>query len=90
MNIEVRVITNAKKRDIKLEGTILKVKLTSIPVDGKANDELVEYLARMFGVGKSKVRILRGERDKKKIVSIPVSMTTLRAILEEKARVTTG
>ena len=73
MNIEIRAVTRAKKREITREGTSLKVKLISQPRDGKANEELIESLATFFGVRKSDVVILRGEKDKHKVVSIPVT-----------------
>jgi uncharacterized protein len=73
MNIEIRVVTRAKKREITCEGTALKVKLISLPRDGKANEELIGRLAAFFGVRKSDVVILRGEKDKHKVVSVPVT-----------------
>ena len=73
MNIEVRVVTRAKKREITPEGAALKVRLISLPRDGKANEELVASLAAFFGVRKSDVVILRGEKDKHKVVSVPVT-----------------
>jgi uncharacterized protein (TIGR00251 family) len=88
MNVEVHVITRAKKREIRAEGTGLKVKLTSLPVEGKANEELVEYLAKVLSVKRSDVRIVRGEKQKKKLVSIPIDGETLALLLKEKARVT--
>lgn len=71
MNIEVRVITNARQREIKKEEGYFRVKLTSLPVEGKANKELIEYLSEVFGVKRSEIKIIKGERDKKKIISIP-------------------
>lgn len=77
MNIEVRVIPNAKKRAITRVGSQLKVKLVSLPRDGKANEELIEYLAGVFGVKKSSVRILRGEKERNKVVSIDIDGAAL-------------
>ncbi len=73
MNVEIKVVTRAKKKEIKKEGAGLKVKLISLPRDGKANEELAGFLAEVFGVRKSDVKILKGEKDKRKVVSIPVS-----------------
>jgi uncharacterized protein len=72
MNIEVRVIPGAKRREIKRDGGGLKVKLLARPLEGKANRELVQYLADTFSVRKSDVRILSGEKERRKLVSIPV------------------
>jgi len=72
MNVEVKVITRAKRKEIRPEGDGLRVKLISLPRDGKANEELTLYLAEFFGVKRSEITILKGEKDKRKIVSIPV------------------
>ena len=51
-------------------GDSLKVKLTSSPVEGKANKELVEILAKEFGIPKRDVEILSGQSSKNKIVKL--------------------
>lgn len=50
----------------------LKVKLLAPPVDGKANEALIEVLSKHFGVKKSLIRILRGETSQNKMVEIDV------------------
>ena len=82
MNIEVKVIAGARKRGISLEGSLLKVKLLSKPLKGKANEELVEYLADTFRLKRRDVAIVAGERDTRKLVSIPLDVDGVRLILE--------
>ena len=82
MNLEVKVIPGAHKRAISLEGSLLKVKLLSKPMKGKANEELIEYLADTFRLKRREVVIVAGERDTRKIVSIPLDVDSLRPILE--------
>ena len=48
------------------DGSALKVRLRSAPVDGKANKELIEVLADHFGVAKSQVVFKSGETAKTK------------------------
>jgi len=48
----------------------LKLKLTSPPVDGKANDSLTRLLAKLFGVPRAQVSITHGERGRDKTVCI--------------------
>ena len=48
----------------------IKVYLTAAPVKGKANKELIKLLAEELGVGKSGIRILKGERNKEKVLEI--------------------
>jgi len=51
-------------------GDALKVKLTSPPVEGKANMELIEVLAREFGIKKKDVQIVSGHNSKNKVVKL--------------------
>lgn len=51
-------------------GDALKIRVTAPPVDGAANDALVEFLAKTFAVGRHAVRILAGESSRSKIVEI--------------------
>ncbi len=81
MNLDVKVIAGARKRAIALEGTLLKVKLLSKPLKGKANEELVEYVAESLGLKRRDVVIVAGERDTRKVVSIPMDIEKVRKAL---------
>jgi len=48
----------------------LKIRLAAPPVDGKANAELLRYLAAAFGVPSRAVTLLRGETSRQKTVQI--------------------
>ena len=48
----------------------LKIRITAAPVDGKANSHLVKYLARTFGVAKSRVELISGDNSRNKRVRI--------------------
>lgn len=86
MIIEVHVITNARKRELKAESSFLKVKLTSVPREGKANEELVEFLAQSFGVRKADIAIIKGLKEKKKLISVPLSPEEVMAALGSDRR----
>ena len=51
-------------------GDALKVKLTSPPVEGKANNELIEVLAKWFKIAKKDVEIISGQSSKNKVVRL--------------------
>jgi len=51
-------------------GDALKVKLTSPPVEGRANKELIEILAKLFGVHKRNIEIISGHSSKNKLVKL--------------------
>lgn len=46
----------------------LKLRLTAAPVDGKANQRLLAFLARQFGIPKTAVSITAGETSRLKTV----------------------
>lgn len=51
-------------------GDHLKIRLTAPPVEGKANECLVAYLARLFGVPQSRVILERGDTSRRKVLRI--------------------
>ena len=69
--LSVRVIPRAKKTEIGgVRGDALLVRLAAPPVDGAANDALIELLAERLGVARRDVRIVSGDRGRQKRVSI--------------------
>lgn len=48
----------------------LKIRLASPPVDGKANKELVGYVATLCNVAKSRATVSHGEKSRSKVVYI--------------------
>ena len=70
MFINVRVVAGAKREAIVKEADGLKVYLRAPAVEGKANASLVEVLAEHFGVPRSRVRMIRGERSRQKRVEL--------------------
>lgn len=51
-------------------GGALKIRIAAPPVDGAANDALVEFLADALGVAKSAISIRSGETGRRKIVRV--------------------
>jgi len=68
--INIRVITNARKNEVIPEGDGFKVRVTAPPIEGRANQAVIELLAEYFKVRKSAIKIIRGEKSKNKIVEI--------------------
>lgn len=71
MQKQVKVKPNSKKQSIQesADGS-LTVHLKSPPVDGKANKELIELLAKKFDVPKSNIRIKLGLSSRTKLIEI--------------------
>jgi len=69
MMIEVTVRTRSKRRSLEKIGEgRYKAYLTEAPVDGKANNSLIELLSDTLGLPKSRLKIIRGIRSKQKII----------------------
>ena len=69
--LNVKVITNAKQNSIEfLEDGSVKLRISKIPVDGKANKEIVEYLCKVFEKKKSDIIIKKGEKSSYKVILI--------------------
>lgn len=51
-------------------GDCLKVRLTAPPVEGQANEHLIAYLAKLFGVPKNSVILERGDTSRQKQLRI--------------------
>lgn len=51
-------------------GDRLKIRITASPVDGRANAQLISFLAKQFGVTKSAVTLLQGEKGKTKVIRV--------------------
>lgn len=73
MQKKVKVKPNAKQQKIaeQSDGS-LTIHLKSPPVDGKANEELIELLAEKFNVPKSAIRIKSGISYRQKLVEIDI------------------
>ena len=79
MKISVRVTPNAKSSAKvvgknspieELEDGTFKVWLSSVPENGKANEELIALLSKHFGCKKNQVRIVLGETTRNKVIEI--------------------
>lgn len=60
----------ASRDSVSLAGGVVKVKVAAPPVEGKANNRLVEVLSAALGVRKSQVEIMRGAASRVKTIRI--------------------
>lgn len=69
--IEVKVEPRSSQKKIAgVSEGVLKVKLTAPPVEGAANEQLIELIAEATGMRKSLIKIVRGGSSKRKTVEI--------------------
>jgi hypothetical protein len=73
VRIAVQVQPGAKKTEaVGLHGDALKLKLQAPPIEGRANEALVRYLADTLGVPRSAVEITHGHTNRRKVVEVKV------------------
>jgi len=71
LQLSLYVQPNAKKDEIIGEyGDNLKVRVTALPIENKANKHLLKFLAKTFGVPNSHVKLIKGENQRTKRISI--------------------
>ncbi len=69
--LRLHIQPRARRNEILgLHGDCVKIRINAPPVDGLANARLVAYLAECFGVGKSRVTLLRGHGTRVKMARI--------------------
>ena len=74
--IDVHVVPNSKTTAIDgLHDGALRVRLHAPPVDGKANQALVTWLADALGLARADVEIARGESSRRKQLRVRAGVT---------------
>jgi uncharacterized protein (TIGR00251 family) len=69
--ITVKVHPRAKRTAITGRlGEAYKLDLAAPPVDGKANEECIEFFAKLAGVPRGQVRIVTGQTGRMKVVEV--------------------
>jgi uncharacterized protein (TIGR00251 family) len=72
--LQLSVVPNARRTEVDgLHDGALRVRLAAPPIDGRANEALVAWLAKSLGVAKRDVELLRGDSSRRKQVAIAVS-----------------
>ena len=82
VRFKVHVQPRASKTGIAgIHGTALKVRLHAPPVDGAANEALIEFLAKRLRISKRSVRIVAGQTSREKLLEIDgVSPASVQAL----------
>ncbi len=70
--VKLRVSPGAKSTAVKGlygEGAV-RLSVAALPVEGKANAEVERYLARLFGLSRSEVTVVKGASSRDKLVFV--------------------
>ena len=69
--LNLHVQPGAKHNEIAgLHGDALKIKLASPPIDGRANEALLKYMAMLFDVPLRQVVLKQGKKSQRKVIVI--------------------
>jgi uncharacterized protein (TIGR00251 family) len=80
--LRLAVVPNAKRTEVDgLHDGALRVRLAAPPIEGRANDELVAWLAKSVGVPRRAVALAQGASGRRKRVLIDVPIATAEAWL---------
>lgn len=84
ITFNVKVIPRAKRNEIAgAQGDAVKIRLNAPPVQGRANEALLKYLAGVLKVPRAQIEIVRGETSQHKVVRVRgVPLDKLKGLFE--------
>jgi uncharacterized protein len=86
VTINVYVQPGAKRTEIVgFYGEALKIRLASPPVEGRANEALLKYIAQLFDVPSRQVELKRGDKSRNKKIVITDSKIEPLSIVKNDA-----
>ena len=79
ITLTLHIQPGAKKTQFAgLHGDALKIRLAAPPVDGKANEALIKFIADTLGLAKSAVHLKSGQTSRRKVLEVlGASATTI-------------
>nr|Q478W6.1 RecName: Full=UPF0235 protein Daro_3887 [Dechloromonas aromatica RCB] len=85
ITLTLHIQPGAKKSEFAgLHGDALKIRLAAPPVDGKANEALIRFIADALGLAKSAVHLKSGQTSRRKVLEILGTSTTTIAGLADR------
>lgn len=71
IRLAVQITPNAKKTEvIGVLDDVLKLRLQAQPIEGKANQALVKFIAKTLEVPRTAVTITHGQTNKRKLIEV--------------------
>jgi len=82
LTLTLHVQPGAKRTDVAgLHGEALKIRLAAPPIEGRANDALLKFIAEAFGVPLRQVELKQGGQSRHKVVAITGSKVEPESLL---------
>ena len=77
VRLALQIGANAKKTQVVgVQGEVLKLRLQAQPIEGKANEALIRYLADALAVPRSAITLTHGHASKLKLLQISAPKLT--------------
>jgi len=71
VTLSVRVVPRSSREGVAgFEGGVVRIRLNAPPVEGRANEALLKFLAKALGVSRAQLTLVSGETGRNKIVRI--------------------
>lgn len=73
MYIQIKVIPKSRETKFieKMDDETYKIRVKAAPEKGKANEELIRFLAKTLSIRKDEISIISGHTDTRKLLKIP-------------------
>jgi uncharacterized protein (TIGR00251 family) len=82
IRLVVQITPNARKTEvIGMMDDALKIRLQAQPIEGKANEALIRYLADAFKIPKNSVKITHGHTSRRKTVELSTNRLTAEEVM---------
>jgi uncharacterized protein (TIGR00251 family) len=83
LTLTLHIQPGAKRSEVVgLHGDALKIRLAAPPVEGRANEALLKFIAESFGVPLRQVELKQGGQSRHKIMAITGSKIEPESLLE--------
>jgi len=73
MYLQIKVIPKARATEFveRMDDETLKIRLKAVPEKGKANEALIQFLAKECKVDSSEIRVISGQTSTRKLLRLP-------------------
>jgi uncharacterized protein (TIGR00251 family) len=69
--LKLRIVPNAKRDEVVGEyGDAVKIKIAAPAVEGKANEALLEFVAKEAGIHRRDITLIAGEKSRDKVLEL--------------------
>ncbi|ADE12980.1 DUF167 domain-containing protein [Sideroxydans lithotrophicus] len=74
LTLTLHIQPGAKRTEVAgLHGAALKIRLAAPPIEGRANEALLKFIAESFGVPLRQVELKQGGQSRHKVVAVTAS-----------------